>query len=44
MATFYSKMSNYYQLKLEVTQKSQDIAKNTTTLDWVLTLNMSHGH
>lgn len=44
MATFYSKMSNYYQLKLEVTQKSQDIAKNTTTLDWVLTLNMSHGY
>jgi hypothetical protein len=44
MATFYSKMSNYYQLKLEVTQKSQDVANNKTTLDWVLTLNMSHGY
>lgn len=44
MATFYSNSSLYYQLKLDVTPRSQDVANNTSTLDWVLTLNMSHGY
>lgn len=37
MAT-YTSTSGYYTLKLEVTQKSQSVANNTSTLSWVLTL------
>ena len=38
MATFYSGYSNQYRLRLEVTQKSQDVNKNTSTVDWALYL------
>ncbi|AVM42816.1 DUF859 family phage minor structural protein [Fastidiosipila sanguinis] len=38
MATFYSGYSNQYRLRLEVTQKSQDINKNTSQVDWALYL------
>lgn len=37
MATFYSGYSNQYRLRLEVTQKSQDV-NNTSTVDWTLYL------
>lgn len=37
MAT-WTKASGYYTLKLEVTQKSQSTANNTSTLQWTLTL------
>lgn len=33
-----TKASGYYTLKLEVTQQSQSVANNTSTLKWVLTL------
>lgn len=36
MATFYSNVSNTYQLILELTEKSQSIAENLTELSWVL--------
>ena len=38
MATFYSGYSNQYRLRLEVTQKSQDVNNNTSTVDWALYL------
>ena len=38
MATFYSGYSNQYRLRLEATQKSQDVNKNTSTVDWALYL------
>lgn len=38
MATFYSGYSNQYRLRLEVTQKSQDVNKNTSQIDWALYL------
>lgn len=38
MATFYSGYSNQYRLRLEVTQKSQDVNKNTSQVDWALYL------
>lgn len=38
MATFYSGYNNQYRLRLEVTQKSQDVNNNTSTVDWALYL------
>lgn len=38
MATFYSGYSNQYRLRLEVTQKSQDVNNNTSTVSWALYL------
>lgn len=38
MATFYSGYNKQYRLRLEVTQKSQDVNKNTSQVDWALYL------
>lgn len=44
MATFYSGYNKQYRLRLEVTQKSQDINKNTSQVDWALYLEAGAYH
>lgn len=44
MATFYSGYSNQYRLRLEVTQKSQDVNKNTSQVDWALYLEAGNSY
>lgn len=41
MASFYSGYSNYYRLRLDVTQGTQSIANNTTSVSWALYLENS---
>lgn len=38
MASYYSGYSNYYRLRLDVTQGTQSIANNTTSVSWALYL------
>ena len=44
MATFYSGYNKQYRLKLEVTQKSQDVNKNTSQVDWALYLEAGNSY
>lgn len=42
MATFYSNISSYYQLRLDISQASQDITNNTSSVYYKLTLTSGY--